>query len=1222
MHLGNFNRDERIERTMEQVPARHGKICLVFDNETLPEGLDRVSPEIKRLYDTGGLEIIKLVSSEHGRVISVKGVSVRFVSTWEILAETIQLQDVKTLHITVSNTWSTLSAVELFRKWQEERKIKVIVNVLNSKWDISVLKQCNAVVVHSPEARLRLLGNGLMLNQVVVVPRYIQFSKPTPRSQRLMLRKAYGLTEGPLLFAKVVNEQLVQAVGEHWHIITPDISAPQSERITRVDVSGFEVERGFLRSADALLYQEVNTQQWYLTEAIEWSLAVFTNDSLEIEDLRPVVTFSNTFDDLILQLNGYAKEVLTDQHILRDQWFSTRTSLECSQAMIKIYDDVWSAPFVTTLSDCINLPKKVNRPIRILMQNRPNADECPGGDTVVMNRLADVLRKNGVQVDINHGHDIDYSRYDLVHLFNFALPEVLEGYARKAIFYGKQFVVTALNEDIPNFYLQGQGFASHLIDYVRQGQLRFTWDRESRLASGNAPRFRNDWVVGRAAQILTCGSVERASIMRDYSNAKVAEVKFGVDQTIKGNSQTMEQVYGIKDYILCVGRLEFRKNQLALLKALEHTDHILVFATGGFSYSPEYDEACRKFKRRGRTIFLERLSSQDLADVYQGAKIHALPSWYELPGLVTLEAASHGCEIVVSDRGTIRDYVGDMAHYCEADDVESIRKAIERAYQNPKGQNPKGAELRKIVEALTWDESGRSLLAVYENVINGCSIQEERKPLPETQQSLVFQPSLKDSSAQRATDLNPIPQEEVVEYETKLASGEAAAKVRDYLTAEKDLAKAIALSGGTSRSHRALGAVYLAQQKNHDAVIEFEKAIKVDKDDGRTLCGYGMSLLAVGRVREAHNYLLRSAQQEPYEIVTIYHIIQTSHQLEQTEDLITVLTKYCEYKKDDLEMKYCLAGALFNKKEYIRANHENEEILRQKPDHIGALELKVQLQAKLPSVTNIIETNINPHEKDILVKQAQILTSFDENDMKLLELEECKRRRDFPKVIEGINALLKYSSLRPDQIRSAELLGAEAVLLSGQIEDGLSAIKSIFDRYQDDPKVVCSYAATLCYKNEWLQAVELFQRALRMNPQSDVALAGLGGCFQQRGETENAWNNYKRALEINVECKRALLGLIQIGHETRRFTELESYLKDYLDLHPADIDFLYAMAGCLFAQERYDEAREQLYRIRIFDADNERMSELLLIIDERVGTSDALGGREYISKNQTINDMQ
>jgi glycosyltransferase involved in cell wall biosynthesis len=67
--------------------------------------------------------------------------------------------------------------------------------------------------------------------------------------------------------------------------------------------------------------------------------------------------------------------------------------------------------------------------------------------------------------------------------------------------------------------------------------------------------------------------------------------------------------------------------------------------------------------------------------------VHVLASWFETTGLVSLEAAMMDCNVVVTKKGDTVEYFSDMAYYCEPDDINSIRNAIEKAYNNPVIQN-------------------------------------------------------------------------------------------------------------------------------------------------------------------------------------------------------------------------------------------------------------------------------------------------------------------------------------------------------------------------------------------------------------------------------------------------------------------------------------------------------------------------------------------------------
>jgi glycosyltransferase involved in cell wall biosynthesis len=88
-----------------------------------------------------------------------------------------------------------------------------------------------------------------------------------------------------------------------------------------------------------------------------------------------------------------------------------------------------------------------------------------------------------------------------------------------------------------------------------------------------------------------------------------------------------------------------------------------------------------------------------------------LPSWYELPGLVSLEAAAAGCRIVSTSWGSARDYFRDRVRYCSPDDPAGIRDAILQAFDSETG------DLRSYVaDSFGWDKTARKLRDIYRRI--------------------------------------------------------------------------------------------------------------------------------------------------------------------------------------------------------------------------------------------------------------------------------------------------------------------------------------------------------------------------------------------------------------------------------------------------------------------------------------------------------------------------
>lgn len=132
-------------------------------------------------------------------------------------------------------------------------------------------------------------------------------------------------------------------------------------------------------------------------------------------------------------------------------------------------------------------------------------------------------------------------------------------------------------------------------------------------------------------------------------------------------------------FILNVGNIEPRKNQLALAKAMKaFPDYKLVLL--GHQRDPEYARAC--FAEGGEQLFYAGPVDHDsplLRSAYAACEAFCLPSTLETPGLAALEAYAAGARIAVTHVGSTEEYFRNDVAYLRPDDVASISDAIQSA---------------------------------------------------------------------------------------------------------------------------------------------------------------------------------------------------------------------------------------------------------------------------------------------------------------------------------------------------------------------------------------------------------------------------------------------------------------------------------------------------------------------------------------------------------------
>ena len=844
--------------------------------------------------------------------------------------------------------------------------------------------------------------------------------------------------------------------------------------------------------------------------------------------------------------------------------------------------------------------------LRVLIQNRSNMFSQRGGDTIVIEQLAAGLQEKGISVDIDLEAAKEPADYDIVHLINFALPQMIEVLGQRAQQAGTPFVVTTLCEDVPSFHNQSRILAEVLVHYTQTGQ-NPDWLKthfEAYQAAGQSDSFNNFWAAENAAHLMVNGAGEEKVIDNTYpGHAPVSIVPVGYELQAQGNRELFINEYGIEDFILCVGRLESRKNQMMLQLALEHVDIPVVYAAGGFTYQPDYADGVKNFKRKGNTLVLERLSSEMLASAYLAAKVHALPSWYELPGLVSLEAGVLGCNLVAANTGTTKDYLGEFGFYCEPDDPDSIRNAVLAAYYSP--YRP---EIGEHLKQFSWEAATEKTIAVYEEVL-GTSVTAGTTTI-----ATISEPQASNEEEQTSQESAEVPaSDDGSKFEEVSRLGFEAAQERRFEDAHRFLAEAEQINPKALRVLCNRAAVFLAEEKLVEAKGYFARARKVDASDSKAQSGYAMCLMMEGNKEEAHGHFLEILKREPTDMMAILQLLDCSYALDRYDDLEGVLKRLLEIHPENFDMRFCLAGCLMRQNKLSEALAMIEILLTENPQHGGSLELRQALDEMIEEQgkqqNSVQEQPVgNPVDQAIekLVdarKSPDKPRSFDSIDVRLGELEELKHRKLLDEAIAGIDEILQRKDLSEHQKKSAELLRAEVNALMGNREEAKEVFATHNTMDPNCPRALCGLAAIAASYNELSDARELFERALENAPLYDKALAGVGFCDYYSGDQRSAWERYCKALDANPENLSALLGTIQLAYQLDYLPELEARLELYLEMHPADLDMVYAYAGCLYAQSRLDEAHSEVEKILLFKPDDERAAELRDIIDGKSDSS-------------------
>jgi alpha-1,3-rhamnosyl/mannosyltransferase len=236
----------------------------------------------------------------------------------------------------------------------------------------------------------------------------------------------------------------------------------------------------------------------------------------------------------------------------------------------------------------------------------------------------------------------------------------------------------------------------------------------------------------RADHVLTDAAYVRDEIVREFSvpAAKITSVPLGAREIFRPRDEAEcrptldERSLRYREYVLCVGTLEPRKNLELVIRAYAAMPPafrarlpLVIVGMKGWLTS-NLESVMQPLVARGELRPLGFTSDEALAALYAGALALAYPSLYEGFGLPPLEAMASGTPVVVSDRSTLPEVVGEAGIKIDAQDDRALREALQRLAEDaPFWQGRAAASLQQAAR-FSWRRCAGETLAIYRKVLS------------------------------------------------------------------------------------------------------------------------------------------------------------------------------------------------------------------------------------------------------------------------------------------------------------------------------------------------------------------------------------------------------------------------------------------------------------------------------------------------------------------------
>lgn len=349
------------------------------------------------------------------------------------------------------------------------------------------------------------------------------------------------------------------------------------------------------------------------------------------------------------------------------------------------------------------------------MQIRTDAFSKGGGDLVQMLKTKEALDALGLKVDVTDSLQPELGRYDLVHLFNLSVVEDTYKQALNAHRQRKPLVLSSIYWDKDLYLLNNPNLKTSLA-------LKLFGKDLTKVLMENRKYYALAWhkqksVLNMVDSVFATSKSEinhlKNNFSYDDSSSKV--IPLGIDAEIFKNAKPERFIkkYGIKDFVLCVGRIEDLKNQISIIKAVDSKFPIVFVGGKNYFFKKYVEQFEREIFGRNDILYIDKLSQAELADAYAAARVCAGASWFETFHLASIEALSVGTPVVTTKYSPLHEYFNKHIFFCDPADIGSISGAVSSASKLKRER-----EVSKgVLEEYSWKKAAEKINAGYKEVL-------------------------------------------------------------------------------------------------------------------------------------------------------------------------------------------------------------------------------------------------------------------------------------------------------------------------------------------------------------------------------------------------------------------------------------------------------------------------------------------------------------------------
>lgn len=237
--------------------------------------------------------------------------------------------------------------------------------------------------------------------------------------------------------------------------------------------------------------------------------------------------------------------------------------------------------------------------------------------------------------------------------------------------------------------------------------------------------------IARASHVITDAAYIRDEIIMEFGLApdRITAIPLGSRAIFRPRSEEKCQSVlsarelSYRSFILCVGTLEPRKNLGFIIRTYAampsgfRRKHPLVLVGMRGWLTSEIESTMSPLVDAGQLRPLGFASDEELAALYASAMVLVYPSLYEGFGLPPLEAMACATPVIVSNRATLPEVVGDAGELIEPADDVGLAALLQRLAEDPAHWHERSLRCLQQAATFSWKRCADETLAIYRKVV-------------------------------------------------------------------------------------------------------------------------------------------------------------------------------------------------------------------------------------------------------------------------------------------------------------------------------------------------------------------------------------------------------------------------------------------------------------------------------------------------------------------------